>query len=130
MSEPGWYGKRGPLHVPVDERTNVILNHDGYAYQGHVAITTPSALAGLLPLTYDPWPAREQATLRFYLKRVGPDVGCPMVSAPMGAGAARVGDRQLFARLFEQGYADFVEEPFLVTNEFGRRFLDRYAQDR
>jgi protein-glucosylgalactosylhydroxylysine glucosidase len=53
---------------------------------------------------------------------VGAYVGYPMLSAPLGAWAARLGDRDLSARLFEEGYADFVDEPFLVTNEFSRRF--------
>jgi protein-glucosylgalactosylhydroxylysine glucosidase len=125
LSERGWGEIADRVYVPVDERTNVIINHDGYVYrEGDVASATPSALAGLFPFTYDPGAAREQATLRFYLDRVGPYVGYPMLSAPLGAWAALMGDRQLSARLFEEGYADFVEEPFLVTNEFSRRFPD------
>jgi glycosyl hydrolase family 65 len=125
LSEAGWEGIADRMFVPVDERTNVILNHEGYVYRGDVASATPSALAGLFPLTYDPGPAREQATLRFYLDRVGPYVGYPMLSAPLGAWAARLGDRELSARFFVEGYSDFVEEPFLVTNEFSRRFPDQ-----
>src|SRR5262245_28302993 len=45
-----------------------------------------------------------------------------MLVAPPGAWAARLGDREPSARLFQEGYADFVDEPFLVTNEFSRRF--------
>jgi trehalose/maltose hydrolase-like predicted phosphorylase len=109
--------------IPVDERSNVILNHDGYVYRaGDVAASTPEALAGLFPFTYDPGPDREQATLRFYLDRVGPYVGYPMLSAPLGVWAARLGDRRLAARMFEQGYAEFIDEPFRITNEFSRRF--------
>jgi protein-glucosylgalactosylhydroxylysine glucosidase len=52
-------------------------------------------------------------------------VGYPMLSAPLRAWAARLGDRALSTRLFEQGYADFIEEPFLVTNEFSRRFPEQ-----
>jgi len=113
------------VYLPVDDATNVILSHDGYVYrEGDVASATPEALAGLFPFTYDPGAAREQATLRFYLDRVGAYVGYPMLSAPLGAWAARLGDRDLSARLFEQGYAEFIDEPFLVTNEFSRRFPD------
>jgi hypothetical protein len=109
----------------VDEPTNVILNHDGYVYrEGDVAAATPEALAGLFPFTYEPGPDREQATLRFYLDRVGAYVGYPMLSAPLGAWAARLGDRALSGRLFEAGYAEFFEEPFRVANEFSRRFPD------
>src|SRR5262245_32813687 len=45
-----------------------------------------------------------------------------MLVAPPGAWAARLGDREPSARLFQEGYADLVDEPFLVTNEFSRRF--------
>jgi protein-glucosylgalactosylhydroxylysine glucosidase len=45
-----------------------------------------------------------------------------MLSAPLGAWAARLGDRVLSGRLFESGYADFIDEPFRVTNEFSKRF--------
>jgi len=67
----------------------------------------------------------ERATLRFYLDRVEPYVGYPMLSAPMGVWAAWLGDRALSARLFEEGYAEFIEEPWLVANEFSKRFPDR-----
>jgi trehalose/maltose hydrolase-like predicted phosphorylase len=121
-----WERMAERMVIPVDERTNVILNHDGYAYrEGDVAAATPEALAGFFPFTYDPGPEREQATLRFYLERVGAYVGYPMLSAPLGAWAARLGDRALSGRLFEAGYAEFVEEPFRVTNEFSRRFGDQ-----
>jgi protein-glucosylgalactosylhydroxylysine glucosidase len=121
-----WEGIADRVVLPVDDATNVILNHDGYAYrENDVASATPEALAGLFPFNYDPGPDREQATLRFYLDRVGGYVGYPMLSAPLGAWAARLGDRALSSRLFEEGYADFVEEPFLVTNEFSRRFPDQ-----
>lgn len=110
----------------MDEATDVILNHEGYVYrEGDVASTTPEALAGTFPFTYDPGPARERATLRFYLDRVGAYVGYPMLSAPLGLWAARLDDRALSSRLFEEGYADFVDEPFSVTTEFSRRFPDQ-----
>jgi hypothetical protein len=43
-----------------------------------------------------------------------------MFSAPLGVFAARVGDRELAARLFEQGYSEFLNEPWLDANEFSR----------
>jgi trehalose/maltose hydrolase-like predicted phosphorylase len=112
--------------IPVDEKTNVVLNHEGYVYrEGDVAASTPETLAGFFPFNYDPGREREQATLRFYLDRVGPYVGYPMLSAPLGAWAARLGDRALSSRMFEEGYADFIDEPYRVANEFSRRFPDQ-----
>ena len=120
-----WQSIADRMFLPVDEATNVILNHEGYEYrEGDVASATPETLAGLFPFNYDPGPERERATLRFYLERVGAYVGYPMLSAPLGAWAARLGDRALSSRLFERGYADFIDKPFWVTNEFSRRFPD------
>jgi trehalose/maltose hydrolase-like predicted phosphorylase len=121
-----WEAIASRIFLPVDETANVILNHEGYVYrEGDVASATPEALAGLFPYGYDPGPERERATLRFYLDRVGAYVGYPMLSAPLGAWAARLGDRSLSSRLFEQGYAEFIDEPFRVTNEFSRRFPEQ-----
>jgi hypothetical protein len=121
-----WEAIAGRLVLPIDEASDVILNHDGYVFrEGDVAAATPEALAGLFPFTYDPGPRRERATLRFYLDRVGAYVGYPMLSAPLGLWAARLGDRALSSRLFEEGYAAFVDEPFSVTNEFSLRFADQ-----
>ena len=121
-----WEGLANRIFLPVDEETNVILNHEGYEYrEGDVASATPETLAGFFPFNYDPGWDREQATLRFYLDHVGAYVGYPMLSAPLGAWAARLGDRTLSSRLFEEGYADFIDEPFWVTNEFSRRFPEQ-----
>jgi trehalose/maltose hydrolase-like predicted phosphorylase len=121
-----WEDLADRMFIPVDEHTNVILNHEGYVFrEGDVASATPETLAGLFPFTFEPGPEREQATLRFYLDRVGAYVGYPMLSAPLGAWAARLGDRSLSGRLFEAGYAEFIEEPFRVANEFSRRFPDQ-----
>jgi len=110
------------LYIPVDPETHVILNHDGYVYREHDPVAaTPEALAGLFPFEYDPGPEIEEATLRSYLERIGPFLGSPMLSAPLGAWAARLGDRRLSAHLFEVGYAEFIEEPFLVADEFSPR---------
>jgi len=122
----GWERLADLLFLPVDEATNVIINHEGYVYrEGDVASATPETLVGMFPFTYDPGPIRESATLRFYLDRVSAYVGYPMLSAPLGAWAARLGDRALSTRLFEEGYADFIDEPFRVANEFSRRFPDQ-----
>jgi trehalose/maltose hydrolase-like predicted phosphorylase len=113
------------IFLPVDEESGVILNHEGYRYAGDVATSTPEALAGLFPLPYQADQRVERATLQFYLDRVGPYVGYPMLSAPMGVWAAWLGDRALSARLFEEGYGAFIDEPWRVANEFSSRFPDR-----
>src|SRR5439155_26681697 len=53
-------------------------------------------------------------------------IGMTMLSAVAGVYAARLGDRALALRLFREGYAEFVQEPFRETNEFSvARFPDK-----
>ena len=113
------------IFLPLDQESTVILNHEGYRYSGDVATSTPEALAGFFPLPYAVDPSVERATLRFYLERVEPYVGYPMLSAPMGVWAAWLGDRAQSARLFEEGYGAFIDEPWRAANEFSSRFPDR-----
>jgi hypothetical protein len=104
--------------LPID-RSNVILDHDGYTRREEKA-STPAALAGLFPLGYPVSEKVERATLRFYLDLADDYVGSPMLSALLGAWAARLGDRQLSSRLFEEGYAKFASERFNVVHEYRR----------
>ena len=120
-----WEKTAERMFLPLDEESHVILNHEGYRYTGDVATSTPEALAGFFPLPYAVEPSIERATLRFYLDRVEPYVGYPMLSAPMGVWAAWLGDRALSARLFEEGYGAFIDQPWRVANEFSSRFPDR-----
>ena len=100
----------------------VLLNHDRFTpEEGGVTGATPEVLAGLFPLWYCTDPATERATIEFYLGRVGEFVGHPMLSALLGVYAAWIGDRERSLELFEQGYADFILEPFTETDEFSRK---------
>src|SRR5437773_2408747 len=100
----------------------VLLNHDRFTpEEGGVTGATPEVLAGLFPLWYCTDPATERATIEFYLGRVGEFVGYPMLSALLGVYAAWIGDRERSLDLFEQGYADFILEPFTETDEFSRK---------
>ena len=113
--------------VPVNPRTKVILNHDGFtAREGGVTGATPEALAGLFPAGYRAPEDVVRATLAFYLGRIEPYIGFPMLSAPLGVWAARVGDRKRSAELFEAGYAEFITDPYREANEFSNvRFPDK-----
>ena len=113
--------------VPINPRTKVIMNHDGFTgREGGVAGATPEALAGLFPMGYRPPEDVQRATLSFYLGRIEPYVGFPMLSAPLGVWAARLGDRKRSAELFEAGYAEFINDPYRETNEFSNvRFPDK-----
>ena len=81
---------------------------------------TPAALYGLLPVGFPVDARTERETIRFYLDRVSPYVGSPMLSPLLGAYAARIGDSRRALRLFETGYAEFINPPFTETDEFSR----------
>ncbi len=105
------------LVVPGDERTSVILAHDGYRPDEPKG-ATPEPLAGLWPVGYQTSKAVEEATIRYYLDLAPEYVGSPMLSAFLGTWAARLGDRARSAALFEEGYAAFVSDRFYDTHEY------------
>jgi hypothetical protein len=122
-----WERIAASLYLPIDATGGFIRNHDRYKPEEKgVAAATPEALAGLFPFNYSVDAAVERKTIEFYLGRAGEFVGTPMLSALLGVYAARIGDRAGSLRWFEQGYADFVEAPFIETNEFSlKRFPDK-----
>jgi hypothetical protein len=112
-----WRTAAERIVVPIVD--GLILNHDRFtAAEGGLPGATPEALGGLFPFGYEVPPEVEEKTIRFYLGRVDPYLGSPMFCAPLGVFAARIGERALAARLFEQGYAEYVNEPWLDANEF------------
>jgi trehalose/maltose hydrolase-like predicted phosphorylase len=117
-----WGAMSDDVFVPVDAERGVIVNVDEASHgESTVDAATPEALGGLLlPFDYQADPELERATIADQLARVGPFVGMPMLSAPLGYYAARLGDRRLSAELFQAGYGDFVDGPFLVGQEFSR----------
>ena len=122
-----WDRMADAIHVPIDNTRGYIRNHDRYsAEERGPAASTPEALAGIFPMDYPVEPQLERATIDFYLGRAGEYVGRPMLSALLGVYAARAGDRTESLRWFERGYADFIEDPFMETNEFSlKRFPDK-----
>ena len=122
-----WRQAAERFYIPTDAETGVILNHERFstAEPGPVG-ATPETLAALLVFGERLPPGQEQATIAFYLDRVEPYLGHPMMSAPLGAFAAWLGDRDRAASLYEAGYSEFVNEPFLDPNEFSRtRYPDK-----
>jgi len=81
---PHWAEIAAGMFIAMDG--DVIKNHDRFTpAEGGVTGATPEALAGLFPMTYDVSPQIERATIAFYLDRVEPYIGHPMLSAPLGA---------------------------------------------
>jgi hypothetical protein len=118
QDDPHWAEIAAEMFIPIDRTRGVIRNHDAFTPRetGEVG-ATPEALAGFFPGGYRCDDKLKQDTIRFYLSRVDSYIGSPMLSAPLGVYAAWVGDRKRSATLFEQGYAEFINQPFRETNE-------------
>jgi hypothetical protein len=109
---------------PRRGRSGAIMSHDGF-HPTEEKGATPGPLAGLFPLWYGLDPDVAQKTLEYYLRLAPGYIGSPMLSAFYGVWAAWAGDRQLSARLFDEGYARFVRGRFLQTREYlPERFPD------
>jgi hypothetical protein len=113
------------LVLPLDRRSGIIRNYDGHRASDEKG-DTPEAAAGLLLFGYEVPERVEQATYRRALELSDGYLGSPMLSALLGVFAARVGERERALELFERGYAEFVLEPFRVTDEYSPKvFPDR-----
>ena len=112
-----WRRVADQIFLPM--RGSVVLNHDRFdESEGGVAGATPEALGGIYPFGFQLERAVEEETISFYLDRVEPYLGHPMFSAPLGVFAARIGDRTRSARLFWQGFGEFINKPWWDANEF------------
>jgi hypothetical protein len=114
---PEWEAIAAGLRIPTTESGNRIVSHEGYAPDEEKG-ATPDPLAGFFPIGYEAGEMVEHQTIRYYLDLADQYIGSPMLSACYGTWAARLGDRQLSARLFDQGYAAFVSDRFLDTHEY------------
>ena len=114
---PQWTELADRLLIPRNT-SGVIVNHDHFtAKEGGEAGSAPEALAGFFPAGYRTDSESMRKTIEFYLGRAEGYVGQPMMSAPLGVFAAWIGDRALAARLFEEGYGAFINDPYRETNE-------------
>lgn len=101
--------------LPV--RDGCVIPHDGYRKDEEKA-ATPDPLMGLFPLANGLPPDLSAATLDAFLARADEYLGSPMLSALYATWAARTGDRDLVARMMEEGYGKFLQGRFLQTLEY------------
>jgi protein-glucosylgalactosylhydroxylysine glucosidase len=113
---PRWREMAAGLRIPTDAARRHIISYDGWQ-PNHEKGATPGPLAGLFPVWY-PAGDLEEPTLRRYLDLAGEYIGSPMLSALYGVWAAWCGDRELSARLLEDGYARFDAPRFHQTLEY------------
>jgi hypothetical protein len=122
---PAWREVLDGLHLRTSARTGAVMTHDGF-HPGEEKGATPGPLAGIFPIWYDLDPAVERSTIEYYLRLADDYIGSPMLSPLYGVWAAWIGDRELSARLLEQGYAELIGHRFLQTLEMSpSRYPDK-----
>jgi hypothetical protein len=106
------------LVLPSASRGRHIPNYDDYRID-QLKAGTPEAAAGIFPMGHRVPPAVEEATFRYAVEEQSPSyIGTPMLSSFLPYYAARAGLADRAAELLEPSYGDFVNEPFLETDEF------------
>jgi len=122
---PNWTAMARDIVLPTASRGRYIPNYDDYRID-QLKAGTPEAAAGIFPMGFTVPPAVEQATFRFAVDEQAPRYfGTPMLSAFLPYYAARIGRPEQAAELLEPSYGDFVNEPFLETDEFPRHATDK-----
>jgi protein-glucosylgalactosylhydroxylysine glucosidase len=107
------------LVLPTSSR-GYIPNYDDYRID-QLKAGTPEAAAGIFPVGYRVPEPVEVATFRYAVSEQAPRyVGTAMLSAFLPFYAARAGLPAQAAELLEKGYGNFINEPFLETDEFSR----------
>jgi hypothetical protein len=102
-----------------------IPNYDDYRID-QLKAGTPEASAGIFPVGYPVSEAVERATFRYAVTEQSPRyIGTAMLSAFLPYYAARAGLMDDVPRLLELGYGDFINEPFLETDEFSKGAPDQ-----
>jgi hypothetical protein len=101
-------------------RDGHIVNHDNFRIDRRLG-ETPEGAAGIWPVGYEVSPEVEQATFRFATTEQSPRyAGVPMLSGFLAYYAVAAGLPEQATQLLETGYANFIDEPFLETDEFTR----------
>jgi hypothetical protein len=115
---PRWREIADLMVLPSASRGRHIPNYDEYRID-QLKAGTPEAAAGIFPVGYDVPEAVERATFRYAVQEQAPRyVGTAMLSAFLPYYAARAGLPADATRLLELGYGDFINEPYLETDEF------------
>jgi protein-glucosylgalactosylhydroxylysine glucosidase len=120
---PVWDEIADGLVIPR-ARAGHIANHDGFRIDRRKG-ETPEGAAGIWPVGFTVSSEIEQATFRFAATVQAPRyAGVPMLSGFLAYYATAAGLPETAAELLETGYADFIDEPFLETDEYTRRRPD------
>jgi trehalose/maltose hydrolase-like predicted phosphorylase len=121
-ADPQWSEIADRMIVP--RRGKIVVSHDAFRIIEEKG-ATPDPLMGIWPVGYPMAEDAAQATFALYLAHADAYVGSPMLSALYGVWAARTGDRALSLKLFDEGYAQFVQGRFTQLLEYRR---DRFPE--
>ena len=114
-----WSAIAEGIFLPIDPASQVMLKHDAYAYAGGMCV--PETLGGFFPFTYRHSPAVERATYNYHLDLADTYLGMPMFSALYSVWAARMGERGLALKFFEEGIAAHLVAPYFQFSESSSR---------
>jgi trehalose/maltose hydrolase-like predicted phosphorylase len=113
------------LVLPRASRGQHLPNYDDYRID-QLKAGTPEAAAGIFPVGGRVPPAVAAATFRYAVEEQAPRyVGTAMLSAFLPYYATRAGLPDAAAELLETGYGNFINEPYLETDEFSRTAPDQ-----
>jgi hypothetical protein len=115
-----WRDIADRIVLPAATRGRHIPNYDDYRID-QLKAGTPEASAGIFPVGYEVPEEVERATFRYAVEEQAPRyIGTAMLSAFLPYYAARAGLPDQAARLLDPSYGDFINEPYLETDEFSR----------
>ncbi|HEU0243252.1 MAG TPA: hypothetical protein VFQ75_05060 [Candidatus Limnocylindrales bacterium] len=113
-----WRAIADGLVLPAAARGGHIPNYDDYRVD-QLKAGTPEAAAGIFPIGHRVSPEVAKATFRFAVEEQAPRyVGTAMLSAFLPYYATRAGLPDAARELLETGYGNFINEPYLETDEF------------
>jgi protein-glucosylgalactosylhydroxylysine glucosidase len=128
QSPDRWRDIASRLVLPLDEPGQTVVSHDGFRRDEEQG-EAPEPLAGIFPVGYQLPADLETSTLRYFLAKKGEGyIGSPMLSALYGVWGARLGDRALSAELFETGFGQFIQEPFMEADEYSDAFKPEHPR--
>jgi hypothetical protein len=120
-----WRAIADGLVLPSASRGRYIPNYDDYRVD-QLKAGTPEAAAGIFPVGHRVPRAVAEATFRFAVEEQAPRyVGTAMLSAFLPYYATRAGLPDAARELLETGYANFINAPFLETDEFTNQAPDK-----
>jgi hypothetical protein len=115
-----WKNVAENIYIPINKEYQAIEQFEGVKVKDKMSET---ALMGLFPYGYTHTRQIDENTIRFYIDHGLEDsLVYPMLSGFLGVFPARIGDRQLSRRYFDEGNIPFFTEPYWMSTELSSKF--------